>query len=89
MNERTAPSRRVRPAFRRGSAIAVALLLPILVHSVWGYIEARRLNRAILSIQAKGEPVQLRSEVALCDASTAARFRLTGMPASTDSTRKA
>ena len=54
VNEITAPSRRVRPAFMRGSAIAVALLLPILVHSVWGYIETRRLNRAIQSIQAKG-----------------------------------
>jgi hypothetical protein len=74
VNEITAPSRRVRPAFMRGSAIAVALLLPILVHSVWGYIETRRLDRAIQSIQAKGEPVQLRSEVPLGDASTAARF---------------
>ena len=74
MNEITAPSRRVRPAFIRGSAIAVALLLPILVHSVWGYVETRRLHRAIQSIQAKGEPVQLRSEVPLGDASTAARF---------------
>ena len=74
MNEITALSRRVRPAFMRGSAIAVALLLPILVHSVWGYIETRRLNRAIQSIQAKGEPVQLRSEVPVGEAATAARF---------------
>jgi len=74
VNEITAPSRRVRPAFMRGSAIAVALLLPILVHSVWGYIETRRLNRAIQSIQAKGEPVQLRSEAPVGEAATAARF---------------
>jgi hypothetical protein len=48
---------RVRPAVRRLAITAFVILLPFAAHSVWDYIELRRLVREIESIKAKGEPV--------------------------------
>jgi hypothetical protein len=56
-------SSRVRPAIRRGAIAALIVLLPIAAHSIWDYVEIRRLVREIEAIQAKGEPVRLRGLV--------------------------
>ena len=48
---------RVRPAVRRLAIIAFVILVPIAAHSLWDYIELRRLVREIENIRAKGEPV--------------------------------
>jgi len=48
---------RVRPAVRRLAITAFVILLPFAAHSVWDYIELRRLVSEIESIKAKGEPV--------------------------------
>jgi len=50
----------VRPALRRVTIVAFAILLPLVVHSLWDYIEVRRLVREIDAIRAKGEPVSER-----------------------------
>jgi hypothetical protein len=49
--------RRVRPALRRIAIVAFAILIPIAAHSLWDYVEVRRLVREIEAIRAKGEPV--------------------------------
>ncbi len=48
----------VRPRFLKWSLVAFALLLPFVIHSVWDYIEARRLRAFIDEIARKGEPVR-------------------------------
>ena len=53
----TVSASRVRPAVRRLAIIAFVILVPIAAHSLWDYIELRRLVREIESIRAKGEPV--------------------------------
>ena len=54
---------RVRPALRRFAIVAFAILLPIAVHSLWDYVEIRRLVHEIEAIRAKGEPVSEREAV--------------------------
>jgi hypothetical protein len=71
---RTESARRVRPGFVKGAALITVALLPFLIHAAWGYVETRRLNAAIRSIEARGEPVRIRSEVPVGDAATAARY---------------
>jgi hypothetical protein len=51
-----------------------ALLLPFLIHAAWGYVETRRLDAAIQSIEARGEPVRAQSIKPVGDAATAARY---------------
>lgn len=48
---------RVRPTVRRFAIVAFVILLPIAAHSLWDYVEVRRLVDEIEAIQAKGEPV--------------------------------
>lgn len=47
----------IRPALRRIAIVAFAILLPIAAHSLWDYIEVRRLVQEIEHIRALGEPV--------------------------------
>ena len=54
---------RVRPTVRRFAIVAFAILLPIAAHSLWDYVEVRRLVHEIESIRAKGEPVSEREAV--------------------------
>ena len=54
---------RVRPALRRFAIVAFAILLPIAVHSLWDYVEIRRLVHEIEAIRAKSEPVSEREAV--------------------------
>lgn len=54
----TAPRpRRVRPALRGAAVVACIVLVPILAHRVWDYVEIRRLVAEIEAIKARGEPV--------------------------------
>ena len=48
---------RVRPRFRRLAIVAAIVLLPVAAHSLWDYIELRRVIREIKDIQARNEPV--------------------------------
>jgi hypothetical protein len=50
------------------------LLLPFVIHSAWGYVETRRLNAAMQSIEARGEPVRTQSVTPVGDSATAARY---------------
>ena len=68
------PGRGVRPGFFKGGALITVLLLPFVVHAAWGYVETRRLNAAIQSIEARGEPVRVQSIKPVGDAATAARY---------------
>lgn len=54
---------RVRPRLRRVAIGAFAVLLPLAAHSLWDYIEIRRLVREIEAIRAKGEPVSEREAI--------------------------
>jgi len=45
-----------RAARKAGRALLWLLALLLAGHSVWGYVEARRLERAIAGIRAKGQP---------------------------------
>jgi hypothetical protein len=47
---------RVRPAIRRLAIIAFPILVLAAAHSVWDYIEIRRVARELELIRAKGEP---------------------------------
>ncbi len=47
----------VRPWLRRTAIVAFAILLPIVAHRLWDYIELRQLVREIEAIRDKGEPV--------------------------------
>ena len=53
----------VRPIFRRAAIAAFVVLLPLAAHSVWDYVEIRRLVQEIEAIRAKGEPVSEREAV--------------------------
>ena len=53
----------VRPAVRRIAIVAFAILLPIAAHSLWDYLEVRRLVREIEHIRDRGEPVTEREAV--------------------------
>jgi hypothetical protein len=66
--------RRIRPAFVKGSALVALLLLPFLIHAVWGYVETRRLSAAIQSIEANGEPTRLQSVTPQGEAAAASRY---------------
>ena len=79
----SAATSRVRPAIRWFAVIAFALLLPIAAHSLWDYIEVRRLARELENIRAAGEPVTEREalgmdEPAPADARGAADYYLAG-----------
>ena len=63
MNDPALSGTRVRPALRRFAIAAFAVLLPIAAHSLWDYIEVRRLVREIEGIRAKNEPVSEREAV--------------------------
>lgn len=52
------PRPRVRRWVRRLAMVAVIVLTPVVVYSVWDYIELRRLIREIQAIRARGEPVE-------------------------------
>jgi hypothetical protein len=60
---RAASASRVRPTLRRVAVAAFLVLLPLAAHSVWDYIEVRRLVREIEAIRANGEPVSEREAV--------------------------
>ena len=47
-----------RAARKAGRALLWFLALLLVGHSVWGYVEARRLERAIAGIRAQGEPTR-------------------------------
>ncbi|MEP7309314.1 MAG: hypothetical protein ABJA98_27740 [Acidobacteriota bacterium] len=49
----------VRPAFFRLSLVVFVLLVPMVVHAAWDYVETRRLRLAIEEIRGRGEPVTL------------------------------
>ncbi|HEY7292061.1 MAG TPA: hypothetical protein VH583_19655 [Vicinamibacterales bacterium] len=48
----------VRPGFLKWSGLVCVLLLPFVVHAIWDYVEARRMNRRIDAIASSGEPVR-------------------------------
>ncbi|MDO8794603.1 MAG: hypothetical protein Q7J25_08295 [Vicinamibacterales bacterium] len=50
----------VRPALRRVAIVAFVILLPVVAHSVWDYIELHRLVHEIEAIRARSEPVSER-----------------------------
>jgi hypothetical protein len=54
--------RRVRPGLRRGAVVIFALLLPLAAHSLWDYVEARRLSRAVEDIRQRGERLHFGKE---------------------------
>ena len=74
MNESIDSVRRVRPGFVKGGSLLGLLMLPLVIHAAWGYIEARRLDAAIQSIEARKEPVRTQSVTPVGDAATAARY---------------
>lgn len=45
-----------RAVRKTGRALLWLLALLVVAHSVWGYVETRRLERAVAGIRAKGEP---------------------------------
>jgi hypothetical protein len=47
----------VRPGFLKWSSAIFIMLLPFVVHAVWDYAEARRLNARLDAIVRKGEPI--------------------------------
>lgn len=53
------PRPRVRRSFRRAAIAAVVLLLPLSIHALWDYVEARRLSHVVEDIRRSGEPVHL------------------------------
>jgi hypothetical protein len=63
LSPRAASASRVRPTLRRVAIWAFFVLLPLAAHSLWDYIEIRRLVREIEAIRAKGEPVSEREAV--------------------------
>jgi hypothetical protein len=70
----TVTHRFARPKFFRRSMVALALVLPFLIHAVWSYIETRRFDTHIRAIEAKGEPTQIRSTTPTGDAARADRY---------------
>jgi hypothetical protein len=70
----------VRPRFAKASAVMFLLLVPLVAHAIWDYVEARRLRTRLDAIVARGEPL------------TATRLRiaeLTGGAAESDRTYRA
>ena len=63
VSPRAIAATRVRPRLRRVAIAAFAVLLPVVAHSLWDYLEVRRLVREIDAIRAKGEPVSEREAV--------------------------
>jgi hypothetical protein len=61
---------RVRPRF----IIALLAVLPFLAHSIWDYVEARRLRTRIDAIRSRGEPVGPRDVPRAAAATDADRF---------------
>ena len=57
----TEPANRpwVRPAFMRWSLAAFLLLIPVVAHAAWAYLEAKQFRRAVAEIRARGEPLTL------------------------------
>lgn len=54
----TEPRRpRVRLSFRLVAIAAFVVLLPIALHALWDYVEARRLSKTVEAIRQRGEPV--------------------------------
>jgi len=68
------PGRRARPVFVKAATVITVTLLTFVVHAAWGYVETRRLDAAIQSIEARGEPVRTQSIKPVGDAATAARY---------------
>jgi hypothetical protein len=60
---RAVPPSRVRPRLRGVAIVAFVVLLPLAAHSLWDYIEIRRLVGEIKAIRAKSEPVSEREAV--------------------------
>jgi hypothetical protein len=65
--------RLIRPWFLGASTVIFILLVPVLAHSVWDYIEVRHLDAAIAAIERSGEPT-----------TAALRMDLAGAPADAD-----
>jgi hypothetical protein len=63
VSARAVSASRVRPTLRRVAIAVFAVLLPLAAHSLWDYIEIRRLVGEIEAIRAKGEPVSEREAV--------------------------
>src|ERR687891_2914864 len=63
VSPRAVSASRVRPRLRRFAIAAFVVLLPVAAHSLWDYLEVRRLVREIEAIRAKGEPVSEREAV--------------------------
>jgi len=65
----------VRPQFAKGSALALAVLLPILAYTIWDYIEMRRFRSRIEAIAVRGEPITIQGPFKMsADAGDADRF---------------
>jgi len=60
---RAVSASRVSPRLRRVAIAAFVVLLPLAAHSLWDYVEVRRLVSEIEAIRAKGEPVSEREAV--------------------------
>jgi hypothetical protein len=60
---RAVSASRVSPRLRRVAIAAFVVLLPLAAHSLWDYIEIRRLVWEIEAIRAKGAPVSEREAV--------------------------
>jgi hypothetical protein len=63
VSARAVSASRVRPTLRRVAIAVFAVLLPLAAHSLWDYIEIRRLVGEIEAIRAKGEPVSEREAI--------------------------
>lgn len=67
-----------RAARKAGRALLWLLALLLVGHSVWGYVETRRLERAIAGIRAQGEPTSRadleKTRPAVADIDNAGRF---------------
>ena len=74
MTEMPSLRRLGRPRFIKGSVIVLIFLAPFLIHAIWSYVETRRLNYALQSLEARGETVRTQSVVPVGDAATAARY---------------
>jgi hypothetical protein len=70
--------RRIRPWLRRFAIAAFAVLLPIAAHSMWDYVEIRRLAREIQQIIDRGEPVTLANEPRPSSPRDAASYYIAG-----------
>ena len=55
----------VRPGFRTASFVVFVLLLPLVAHSIWDYVEARRLSARLDAIVRQGQPISGASNVPL------------------------